>query len=130
MNLPDDLLTMLRRGGLSYIATTAPDGAPQLTQTWIDTDGTNMLVNTVIDNTKTHNVEEDPRVSLAVFDPAEPHRFFEVRGEVVERRTEGAAEHIEELAQRYTGEPYPWFGGRDQVRVVLVIEPHNVSTSS
>jgi hypothetical protein len=69
-------------------------------------------------------------VSLAVSDFAEPHRFFEVRGEVVERRTEGAADHIEELAQRYTGEPYPWFGGRDQERVILVIEPHNVSTSS
>ena len=29
--------------------------------------------------------------------------------------------HIEALAQRYLGTPYPWFGGRDQVRVILSI---------
>jgi hypothetical protein len=42
-------------------------------------------------------------------------------------RTEGATEHIEELAQRYTGRPYPWYGGRDQVRVMFVIEADSVT---
>jgi hypothetical protein len=42
-------------------------------------------------------------------------------------RTEGAAEHIEQLAQRYLGGPYPWYGGRDQVRVLFVIEPERVT---
>ena len=30
-------------------------------------------------------------------------------------------EHIEKLAQRYLGRPYPWFGGRDQQRLLLTI---------
>jgi hypothetical protein len=40
--------------------------------------------------------------------------------------SEGAAEHIEKLAQRYLGTPYPWYGGRDQIRVLLTIEAHKI----
>ena len=40
--------------------------------------------------------------------------------------TEGGAEHIEALAQRYLGAPYPWYGGRDQVRVILTIRADKV----
>jgi len=129
MDLPDDLLEILRGGGLCYLATIMPDGSPQLTQTWVDTDGTNVLINTVIGHQKTRNVERDPRVSVAVSDPATPSRFFQVRGRVIERRIEGATEHIEELSQRYTGRPYPWYGGRDQQRVMLVIEPRKLSST-
>jgi hypothetical protein len=41
--------------------------------------------------------------------------------------TEGAADHIEMLSRKYFGTPYPWYGGRDQVRVVMAIEPEKVS---
>ena len=40
---------------------------------------------------------------------------------------EGAAEHIEKLAQRYLGRPYPWFGGRDEVRLLVTIEPERIT---
>jgi hypothetical protein len=42
-------------------------------------------------------------------------------GRVVKMTTEGGAEHIEVLARRYTGRPYAWYGGRDQVRVIVTI---------
>jgi hypothetical protein len=48
----------------------------------------------------------------------EPHRT----GVVSAITTEGAREHIEELSQRYTGAPYPWWGGRDEVRVMLRVD--------
>ena len=31
------------------------------------------------------------------------------------------------LSRRYLGTPYPWYGGRDQVRVKLIIDPEHVS---
>ena len=37
------------------------------------------------------------------------------------------AEHIDALAQRYLGRPYPWFGGRDQVRLIMTIRPDRIS---
>jgi hypothetical protein len=32
------------------------------------------------------------------------------------------------LAEKYLGTPYPWYGGRDQVRVIIVIEPERISS--
>jgi hypothetical protein len=81
VNLPEGLVSLLHQPSLCFLTTLMPDGAPQMTQTWVDTDG----------------------------------------GRVVKVTTEGGAEHIEALAQRYLGAPYPWFGGRDQVRVILSI---------
>ena len=121
MPLPEDLQALLRRPSTCYLTTLMPDGSPQLTQTWVDTDGEHVLVNTVEGFQKTRNVERDPRVALAVSDPENPSRYVAVRGRVTGMTTDGGAEHIEALAQKYLGGPYPWFGGRDQVRVVLTI---------
>jgi PPOX class probable F420-dependent enzyme len=122
VDLPDPLLDQLRRPSPCFLATLMPDGSPQVTQTWVDTDGTHVLVNTVEGHQKVRNVRRDPRVSLDVADPDDVSSYVEVRGRVVEITPDGAAEHIEQLAQRYLGGPYPWFGGRDQVRLLLRIE--------
>ncbi|MFC3689992.1 PPOX class F420-dependent oxidoreductase [Aquipuribacter hungaricus] len=126
MPMPDELLRLLRLPSTCYLATTMPDGSPQLTQTWVDTDGEHILVNTVEGYQKTRNVARDPRVAVTVSDPGNPSRYFSARGLVVSATTEGAAEHIDALAQRYLGTPYPWYGGRDQVRVVLAIRPDSL----
>ncbi|WP_433553602.1 PPOX class F420-dependent oxidoreductase [Micromonospora zamorensis] len=126
MDLPDDLLALLREPSTCYVTTLMPDGSPQLTQTWVDTDGTHILINTVETHQKTRNVRRDPRVAVAISDPQKPSRYHEVRGRVIRTSTEGAAEHIDQLAQRYLGGPYPWFGGRDQARIILTIEPDRV----
>ena len=127
MQLTDDQVALLRRPSLCYIATTMTDGSPQLTQTWVDTDGENVIINTVQGYVKLKNIARDPRVAVAVSDPDEPTRYFQVRGRVISATTEGGSEHIEMLAQKYTGKPYAWYGGRQQVRVIIVIEPEKVS---
>jgi PPOX class probable F420-dependent enzyme len=121
MELPDELVALLRAPSTCYVATTMPDGSPQMTQTWADTDGRNILINTVQGFQKLRNIDRDPRVAVSVSDPSAPSRYFAVRGHVVDVTTEGGAEHIEALAQRYLGGPYPWFGGRDQIRVIVTI---------
>ena len=121
MDLPEDLLALLRGPNPCFLATTMPDGSPQVTQTWVDTDGRHVVINTVEGFQKLRNVERDPRVSLAVADAQNPSRYAELRGRVVAASSEGGAEHIEALAQKYLGGPYPWFGGRDQTRVVVTI---------
>jgi len=128
VTLPDGLLDLLRRPSPCFLATLMPDGSPQMTETWVDTDGTHVLVNTVDGHQKVRNVERDPRVALNVADPDDPSRYFEVRGRVVDVTKDGAADHIEHLAQRYLGGPYPWFGGRDQVRLLVRIAPEKVTS--
>lgn len=34
---------------------------------------------------------------------------------------------LEALSQKYTGGPYAWYGGRDQVRVIVKIEADKIS---
>lgn len=126
MDLPEDLLTLLRGTSICYVTTLMPDGSPQLTQTWADTDGEHVVVNTVVGFQKARNVERDPRVAVGISDSANPSRYYAVRGRVVESTTDGAAEHIDELSQRYLGRPYPGFGGADQQRLILRIAAESV----
>jgi PPOX class probable F420-dependent enzyme len=126
VNLSEDLITVLRQPSPCFLATVMPDGSPQMTQTWVDTDGEHVLINTVQGHQKVKNVERDPRVAVNVCDASRPSRYYTIRGEVVGITTEGAAAHIEALAQRYLGAPYPWYGGRDQVRIILTIRADKV----
>jgi PPOX class probable F420-dependent enzyme len=129
VKLPQSLLTLLAQPSTCYVATTMPDGSPQLTQTWVDTDGEHILVNTVQGFQKIRNLERDPRVALTVSDPANPSRYFAVRGRVLSVTAAGATEHIEKLAQRYLGTDYPWYGGRDQTRLLVTIAADKVSAT-
>ena len=129
MELPAPLIALLRTPALCYLATTMPAGSPQLTQTWVDTDGEHVIINSVMTHQKVRNIQRDPRVAVAISDPANLRAFYQIRGRVLEVRTEGAAEHIDELSQKYNGGPYPWYGGRDQVRVMLIIEADRISSS-
>ena len=117
----DELITLLRAPSTCYVTTLMPDGAPQLTQTWVDTDGRHILINSVVGYQKLRNIERDPRVAVAVSDPAHPSRYITVRGRVIATTTDGATDHIEALAQKYLGGPYLWYGGREQTRVTLTI---------
>ena len=126
MPLPDELLRLLRAPNPCFLATIMPDGSPQLTQVWVDTDGDHVLVNSVDTHLKVRNIRRDPRVAVTVSDSTDPHHYFQVRGRAT-LSYDGAAEHIDELSHKYTGGPYAWYGGRDQVRVLLTITPERVS---
>jgi PPOX class probable F420-dependent enzyme len=128
MELSQDLLELLRQPSTCYVATTMPDGSPQLTLTWVDTDGEHVVINTVEGFAKLRNMQRDPRVAVAIGDPANPARYIQVRGHVVETTTEGGVDHIEQLSQKYTGGPYAWYGGRDQIRVIVRIVADKISS--
>jgi PPOX class probable F420-dependent enzyme len=127
MQLPDNVLALLRQPSLCFLATSMPDGSPQVTETWVDTDGQHVIINSVQTHVKVRNIARDTRVAVAICDPKSPSRYAQVRGRVIAITTKGAVEHIEMLAQKYLGEPYPWYGGRNQVRVILTISPEKIS---
>ncbi|MET0673928.1 MAG: PPOX class F420-dependent oxidoreductase [Microbacterium pygmaeum] len=128
MTLPDELLALLRGKSTCYISTLMRDGSPQLTQVWVDTDGEHVVVNSVDTHLKVRNLRRDPRVALTISDPSHPSGYYQVRGRAIEITEQRGAEHIDELSQKYSGKPYPWYGGRDQVRVIITIEADKVSS--
>jgi PPOX class probable F420-dependent enzyme len=127
MALSEQLVALLRSPALCYVATTMPNGSPQVTQTWVDTDGEHIVVNIVEGMQKARNLQRDPRVAVAVSDPSTPGQYYQVRGRVVEITSEGGVDSIEALSQKYTGGPYAWYGGRDQVRLIAKIDAQHVS---
>lgn len=129
MDLPEGLLALLHQPSSCYLATVMADGAPHLTQTWVDTDGRHILINSVQGFQKIKNIARDPRVAVTVSDPGNPARYYAIRGRVLDVTSDGATDHIEKLSQRYLGTPYPWFGGRDQTRLILTIEAQKISST-
>lgn len=125
MPLPDELLELLRAPSPCFVTTLMPDGSPQITEVWVDTDGEHVLLNTWEGSLKLRNVRRDPRVAVAVADPEDFRRYRSVRGEVVKITAEGAEEHINELSRRYLGTDYPGFGP-DVERIKLVIAARRI----
>lgn len=101
-------LELAQGANFAAIVPIMPDGDLQNHYVWARTDGELLFVNTEIHRQKFKNVERDPRVTLKIRDEQDPYRYAEVRGEVVETAGgQGARNHINELSQRYNGEPYP-----------------------
>jgi PPOX class probable F420-dependent enzyme len=126
VSLPDELLDLLDRPSLCFVATVMPDGSPQLTQTWVSTDGKHIIVNTPDHSQKARNVARDPHVAVNIVDPDNTRRYFAVRGRVIATTTEGGRQSIDEISGKYLGRPYPNFGGGPETRMIITIEADSV----
>ena len=118
--IPESVVKLLQKPFLAHVCTTMADGSPQVTPMWVDTDGEHILVNTADGRTKTRNVRRDPRVAVSVVDPENPITgALQVRGTVTEITAEGADEHIDALAHKYTGSAF----GPKADRLIFKIRP-------
>lgn len=120
--LPDDLIALLRKACPCFVATLMPDGSPQLTETWVDTDGENVVINIVGGSQKDKNLTRDPRIAVNIVDPDNFSRFYAVRGRVIATTTEGGRASIDAMSFKYLGIPYPNFTGNpNEIRVIVTI---------
>ncbi len=125
--LTDAARKMLEGKNFVYLATVNPDGSPQVTPTWVDTDGKLVIINTAVGRVKHRNVKKNPQVALAITEQNNPYNLVIIRGKVVEQVTGRVAEdHIDKMAKKYRGlEKYPNRKSGEQ-RVLLKIEPSHV----
>jgi PPOX class probable F420-dependent enzyme len=115
--LAADLLAGLNFG---HLGTVNRDGSVQVSPVWVHIEDGRPVFNTAEGRVKWRNIERDPRVTLEVIDSS-GYRSVEIRGRAVMTR-EGAREHADELAMKYTGEPFDNFEEGVQ-RVKVTIEP-------
>ena len=124
--LPSSLRRLLLGKNFIYLATVNADGSPQVTPTWVDTDGVNVMINTAIGRIKTRNVGRDPRVSAAIAPHSDPYTYALIMGRVDEEITGKQAEkHIDKLSIKYQRKHWKPVPG--QKRVILKIRPHRVT---
>lgn len=123
MTFPEKYSDLLKDETRAYLflATTMPDGSPQATPVWFNTDGEYILINSNEGRVKDRNMKARPKVAMVIQDPATPYRYLQIRGEVVEYIREGADEHINQLSLKY--DSVPWTYREGQKRIIYKIKP-------
>jgi PPOX class probable F420-dependent enzyme len=126
--IPEKYRDLFNKRAFAALTTLMPDGSPQTTPVWVDTDGEYVIFNSAKGRQKDRNVRRDPRVALAIVDPDNPYRYLEVRGKVAEITEHGADAHIDKMAKKYLGQDkYPYRQG-SEVRVIYKIRPEHTTT--
>ena len=115
---------LLSGKNLAHLGTVNPNGTAQVTPVWIGIEDGRPAFNTAEGRHKWRNIRRDPRVTIEVTDAANPFRYVEIRGQA-ELVLEGANEHIEHLADKYTGAPFKGFQP-GVARVKVVVTPTRV----
>jgi len=126
--IPSKYADLLEKPAFGNLGTLMKDGSPQVTPVWVDYDGQHVRVNSARGRVKDLNIRRDPRVSIALQDPANPYRYLEIRGTVVEITENGADDHINKLAKKYLGKDVYPFRQPGEVRVLYKIEPQRISS--
>jgi len=119
--LPDLARRLIDANTFAVLATLNPNGAPQSSVIWLKRDGDDVLFSTIRGRRKTKNMERDPRVSICLYDPADPYAYVEIRGSV-EMTENGGRELINELSLRYDGVGFR-VEPPDVIRVICRVTP-------
>lgn len=109
----------------AYLATSMKDASPQVTPVWFNTDGKHILINTAVGRVKDKNMRARPIVALCITDPANPYRYLQIKGRVVESATKGADDHIDALSFKYTGNK-KYNRRQDEQRITYKILPEKI----
>ncbi len=124
--LDEELVALLRKPLIAFVATVMRDGTPQCTPIWIDTDGTDVIFNTSRSRVKYRNIRRNPAVAISFVDSDNQFRMVEIRGiaEIVE---EGGIEHINFMAKKYLGQDtYPFLQPGEE-RVIVRVHPKAIA---
>ena len=126
--IPEKYRDLFNKRAFAALTTLMPDGSPQTTPVWVDTDGEYVIFNSAKGRQKDRNVRRDPRVAVAIVDPDNPYRYLEVRGKVAEISEQGADAHIDKMAKKYLGQDKYPYRQPSEVRVIYKIRPEHTTT--
>jgi len=106
--LGDDVRTLFAGPNIAHIATLLPDGSPHSVAVWAGLHGDRVCFFTQERSRKARNLRADARVAISIVDRANPYFTGWIRGRVVDTiEGEDALTVIDELAVKYTGQPFP-----------------------
>ena len=123
--LSDDVKALVRGANFAHLATLMSDGSPQNAPVWVDLEGDRILVCTGEGSLKARNTRRDPRVAISIVAYDNPYVEAQIRGRVVERRSDADFAVMDPVSRKYTGKPFPMRDNPAQ-RLALVIEVDRV----
>ena len=118
--IPDDVAAMLDDPVFVHLATTNPDGSPQVSMIWVDRVGDTVQFGTAEGRAKPRNMRNDPRVALSFSPP-------DGTVTIIAAREPNGTGLIDRMAQKYLDEPR--FAGipPGQVRLDVTVQIERVS---
>ena len=125
--LPPEVRALLEGATFAHLATLTADGSPNSTAIWAGLEGDDIVFFTQEGSLKARNMERDKRVAISITDHDDPYQTAQLRGVVKEVRGAEAAHALsDELALRYTGEPFPYHPPTSRL---YVVEVHKVRST-
>ncbi|WP_458243110.1 PPOX class F420-dependent oxidoreductase [Streptomyces sp. MAI_2237] len=124
VSLDASVRALLDGKNFASVATLGPDGAPHNSVVWIKREGDTVLFSSTAGRQKVRNLRRDPRVSLTVFDLADPYTSVEIRGTAEILPDEGKR-LPHDLSHKYLGIDPP-AEKDDEVRVILRVTPRRI----
>jgi PPOX class probable F420-dependent enzyme len=118
--LSEEIKSLLDAPNFAHLATVMKDGSPQSDPVWLSREGDRILICTSEGSLKAKNTERDPRVAISIVDFRDPYKEAQLRGRVVERRSDSDFRYGDPNSIKYTGKPFPF--RNPEGRVALVIE--------
>lgn len=113
---------------IAYLSTTLKSGAPITAPVWFGIRDNFICFVSSPNSLKVKNLLQRPHAALLIQDPNAVYRYIQIRGKYVRQTTEGSAEYLHMLSNRYTGKDYPSELGGDDV--IMYIEPEKVNVFS
>jgi len=120
--LPDNVKELIDRANFAHLATLMEDGSPHSTPVWVGREGDRLMIGTSGNSLKARNTKRDPRVAISMIDFKDPYMEAQLRGRVVEHRSDSDLKILDAISVRYTGKPFPMRGYEDRVALVIEID--------
>ena len=119
--LPPEVRALFEGANFAHLATLCEDGSPSSTAIWAGLEGDDVVFFTQEGSLKARNMARDSRVAISITDHDDPYQTAQLRGRVkAVREAEAAHALADELALRYTGEPFPYRPPTSRLFVVEV----------
>lgn len=120
--IPAELLYLLEEPNFGSLGTVHPNGTVQVSPMWFEFDGEKLRFTHTTKRQKFRNLQQNPSMSLAVFDPKEPIEYLELRGHLDEVIPNPTASFYDHLHKRYGGEGKIPPDAADRVILVMAID--------
>jgi PPOX class probable F420-dependent enzyme len=121
--IPDEYVRLLEQPFYGSLGTIRPDDTVQVSPMWFLYDGDTIRFTHTTKRAKFRNLQHNPSMSLAVFDPENEYVYLEVRGALVEVIPDPTGAFYVTLGKRYgNADQQPPADSADRVILVMSIQ--------
>jgi PPOX class probable F420-dependent enzyme len=110
---------------VGVLGTIGASGRPQLSATWFLAEGDTVKISLNTARQKVKNLQADPKASFLIFDPENPYKYIELRGDAEVTADDGYT-FADKLGAKYGGANLRERDNPGESRVVVTIKPARI----